>query len=184
MSHFLTWQRLVNNIWGLGRPTSFCQSPGKKQCIHCAWLDLSSAVELLIFLWGAVLSEMSLPVRHQYRLFSAICVYRIYPPYWRSLKGPKSGCPYPGTHLTNLIPDLCWSKNWACFSLHLTSCTLVPIRRKPGNSCSCQDLDLDFWEMLKTCKAMLLLLSLETTWGVRFKESEKLQPKPQAKRSS
>lgn len=37
MSHLLTRQGLINNTWGLGLPTFCCQSPEKKQYMHCAW---------------------------------------------------------------------------------------------------------------------------------------------------
>ena len=137
----------------------------RKETVYALCIDLISPQRWSCWFSIGVqrCSEMSLPLRHQYRLLSAVWLYRTYIYIGGLQRVQRVSAHVPASDLTNLIPDLCWSKNWACSSLHLPPCTLVPIRKKPDNSCSCQVLDLNFAEMLKACKSMHLLFSLETT---------------------
>lgn len=182
MSHLLTSQGLVNNM-RLGS-TNILLLVSRKETVYALCMDLIPPQKWSC--WFSIglqhFSEMCLPLRHPYRFFSTIWLYSTYIYIGGLQRVQRVSAHVLAPTLTNLIPDLCWSKNWACSSLHLPSCTLVPIRRKPDNSCSCQVLDLDFAELLKACKSVHLLLSVETTWGTRLKGSEKLQPKHQAGR--
>lgn len=131
-------------------------------------LGISPEVDLLVFCFSAALFWNVSPTQTPTQTFLSSLAFQELRLSWWTSNSPKGECTCAeAPSLINLIPDLCWRKNWAFSSFYLPCCTLVHIRRKNNNRCSCHVLDLDLVEMHTEACIFCSSWRQSELWGLR-----------------
>lgn len=164
-----SWQyiRLVSTNILLSVPT--------KEAICAWWMDLVS-LQKWFSIWMQHFSEISLPLRHQHRLFSALWFFKT-----SICAGWLQRVQRVSAHVLGTQPDQSYSSPVLGKQLDilqpLPAMLLLGSYQKKNivvnnnnSRCSCHILYLDLVEVLKAYRSMHLLLKLETIWVMKFKK--------------